>query len=122
MSGLSKIKRKIRRANNLKINVFACKVCKHEVVTVDLCVGSTPGSIICPKCQETSMLSFYPDSVQNRKPKFGWFKPANDVILKEQIEWECEWSGVPVTDEKKELCFKLMKGRVKNGSLCLREL
>ena len=122
MGNMQKLRRKLIQSMEGRINVFACKDCKHKIVTVDLCRGSTPGSMVCPKCQGVLTSSFYPSTLQKEKPKYGWFKPANDAVLREQIEWEIKWSGVPVTDDKKELCFKIMKDRIKNGGLCLKVL
>lgn len=72
-----------------RINVYRCRECKGEMVTLDIDVGDTPVLTLCqlrrgptvPRCGGSAKSEFY-ECDQKRLPLFAWCAPvdANGVL------------------------------------------
>lgn len=61
------------------INVYTCKKCGHQTITIDREEGVTPFIIGCDSCKGESYSSFYRCS-QGLTPTHEWFKPTIEEL------------------------------------------
>lgn len=64
-----------------RINVYTCKSCGHQIVTIDIEEGVTPFMIDCKICKKDATSSFYrvPEGLV---PTHEWYKPTVKELKK----------------------------------------
>lgn len=78
------------------INIYVCRSCGKETVTINDVDGTTPFMILCTDetCQSGVANSrFYPPSAQQKLPTHEWYRPSQeelaakgDEILSEHVQ------------------------------------
>lgn len=67
------------------INVYTCRECGHEQVTINIENGVTPMFTRCralgTQCKGTAVSSGYQVD-QNRRPEYEWYRPKDAELVK----------------------------------------
>ena len=68
-----------------RVNIYTCRICGKEHVTINLADGVTPMFIQCrnwvDRCEGTAVSAGYRVD-QNLMPEFVWYKPTEEQIKK----------------------------------------
>lgn len=69
-----------------KKNLYACTMCKHFIITIDVDNGVTPFMIRCKRkgCKGTMQSAFYkplPALLQMKEPDFEWYRKTQKELV-----------------------------------------
>jgi hypothetical protein len=66
------------------VNRYVCK--SHAFHTINLNVGTTPFTTLCPECKEESVSSVYVIKNKITQVDYCWYRPIKDFIVNLNVE------------------------------------